>query len=348
MSQDRVAWVDLGKAIGIILVVFGHTWRGLQGAGLIENQSLYSAIDAAVYLFHMPLFFLLSGIFFEKSIKKHGVQESFIKRIYSLLFPLVIWSYISATVSYFTISLTNRSDFSVMDIILYPFPPKDIFWFLWALFLIQTAIAPLHKNSNQVIFSLIVLSSCLACFCSNINILPFIKPTIMHLPYFLMGVIFSRVKVLRDSPAMFAIGFFSFFLAELVTLLNYTDTNGALLFLSGFTATLSFCLMLYCITPRLPKTLGKTLCTLGSYSLSIYLMHIFATASVRILLVRFNIESLVLHITMATAIGLAVPLFIHFSLHKLNILHYFGLGSKPKKFNPIETAQPLKMAQVNQ
>lgn len=46
--QTRVLWMDAAKGIGIILVVAGHVWtRG--------------PVRDAIYAFHMPLFFLLSG-----------------------------------------------------------------------------------------------------------------------------------------------------------------------------------------------------------------------------------------------------------------------------------------------
>ncbi|PZU56918.1 MAG: glycosyl transferase [Sphingobium sp.] len=48
---DRLDWVDAARGIGIVAVVVGHVWtRG--------------ALRDAVYSFHMPLFFLLSGYLF--------------------------------------------------------------------------------------------------------------------------------------------------------------------------------------------------------------------------------------------------------------------------------------------
>jgi fucose 4-O-acetylase-like acetyltransferase len=48
-APDRIDWVDVARGIGIVAVVVGHVWtRG----GLRD----------AMYSFHMPLFFLLSGL----------------------------------------------------------------------------------------------------------------------------------------------------------------------------------------------------------------------------------------------------------------------------------------------
>ena len=59
VSQNREVWIDYAKAIGIILVVYGHVARGLYSAGIDIPYELYVLIDSIVYSFHMPLFFFL-------------------------------------------------------------------------------------------------------------------------------------------------------------------------------------------------------------------------------------------------------------------------------------------------
>jgi fucose 4-O-acetylase-like acetyltransferase len=46
----RLHYIDIAKGIGIILVVVGHT-----------STPLY--LHNIIYQFHMPLFFILSGLF---------------------------------------------------------------------------------------------------------------------------------------------------------------------------------------------------------------------------------------------------------------------------------------------
>jgi len=60
--------IDSAKGVGIVLVVIGHAWRGLQTAGLIDNPALYGRIDTAIYAFHMPLVFFLSGLVRERAL----------------------------------------------------------------------------------------------------------------------------------------------------------------------------------------------------------------------------------------------------------------------------------------
>lgn len=55
MGTDiRIEWIDIAKGIGMILVIAGHTF----------------ALDycAPIYTFHMPLFFLISGLFVKTNV----------------------------------------------------------------------------------------------------------------------------------------------------------------------------------------------------------------------------------------------------------------------------------------
>lgn len=51
-TERRIAWIDMLKGIGILCVVLGH-----------------STGDRYVYLFHMPLFYILSGYMIKQPIK---------------------------------------------------------------------------------------------------------------------------------------------------------------------------------------------------------------------------------------------------------------------------------------
>lgn len=72
-------YVTIVKALGIILMVIGHS-------GCPQMLSKY------IYLFHMPLFFFCSGIFW-KTISDKDAAFSFLrKRIVCLYIPFVKWS----------------------------------------------------------------------------------------------------------------------------------------------------------------------------------------------------------------------------------------------------------------
>jgi fucose 4-O-acetylase-like acetyltransferase len=73
----RVEWVDAAKGVGILFVIAGHVWwRG--------------PVRDAIYSFHMPLFFLLSGYM----VKPQSTILLIGKQMRSLLVPFVAFSLI--------------------------------------------------------------------------------------------------------------------------------------------------------------------------------------------------------------------------------------------------------------
>lgn len=73
-KKQRVAWVDIAKGIAIILVITGHT---------IERNS---ALLPPIYMFHMPLFFIMAGYTF----KPKPFKDCFITSAKRLLIPYVL------------------------------------------------------------------------------------------------------------------------------------------------------------------------------------------------------------------------------------------------------------------
>lgn len=69
--NNRIEWVDIAKGIGMILVIAGHTFA-------LE----YSA---PIYTFHMPLFFLISGLFIRTN---EDIRTYIFKRAKALL---LVW-----------------------------------------------------------------------------------------------------------------------------------------------------------------------------------------------------------------------------------------------------------------
>ncbi|MCR4617009.1 MAG: acyltransferase family protein [Lachnospiraceae bacterium] len=75
MLGERIRWVDIAKGIAIILVVVGHTAS--------------SSVREIIYIFHMPLLFLLSGY----TMKSIANMPNYVKKsAKKLLIPYLIIS----------------------------------------------------------------------------------------------------------------------------------------------------------------------------------------------------------------------------------------------------------------
>ena len=63
VKKKRESWLDACKGIAIVLVVIGHIIDGNMSKGLLSGQT-WVVVYNVIYLFHMPLFFVLSGMAF--------------------------------------------------------------------------------------------------------------------------------------------------------------------------------------------------------------------------------------------------------------------------------------------
>lgn len=79
--MQRLSYIDIAKGIGILLVVWAHI--------LLVGFS-----HRVIYAFHMPLFFLISGMLFKRD-KYVGFADFFKKRAKRLLVPFAIYSVVT-------------------------------------------------------------------------------------------------------------------------------------------------------------------------------------------------------------------------------------------------------------
>ena len=78
--NNRRAWVDALRAIGIVLVVLGHT------LGISEGLEKY------IFSFHMPLFFFISGLVLTPARLSQPIVEAMRHYGYRLLLPYLLFS----------------------------------------------------------------------------------------------------------------------------------------------------------------------------------------------------------------------------------------------------------------
>ncbi len=93
----RISWIDAARGFCIILVVIGHAINGIQGAGLTARDGMLYNIYYFIYTFHMPAFFVLSGLLARPSVNKNG--EKFFKNIIkNIAYPYFLYGSIQLLV----------------------------------------------------------------------------------------------------------------------------------------------------------------------------------------------------------------------------------------------------------
>lgn len=148
--------IDNLKAIGILLVVFGH--------------NNYSVIGDYIYTFHMPIFFFISGLVYNIS-KKSSFKTYVGKKVNSLLLPYFLFA-IVLYIFWFLIgrkfgdsASLNLSPIKNLIGIIYAQGGESYMdwgrplWFLPCLFIVTLLFYPLAKLNKWLIGLLIIVSA---------------------------------------------------------------------------------------------------------------------------------------------------------------------------------------------
>ncbi len=137
-ARSRIAWVDIVRGIGIILVVLGHTYR--------DNSVLIWITS-----FHMPLFFILSGWLVGN--RQCSINaEIFFAKVKSFLVPLT--EFIFITYLYWILVESRFRSFDIGPM-----------WFLAVLFIVEIVAAILCRYCNKICISIGTILMILGVIC---------------------------------------------------------------------------------------------------------------------------------------------------------------------------------------
>lgn len=151
--MNRLKYLDLAKGIGIILVIIAHI------------SYLGTASRIFIVSFHMPLFFVISGmLIFLKNEKDGDFKELASKKAKRMMLPYAVYSVIGIIIYIFYYLLTGRDggwNTVLSDVIqtltLYGF---SVMWFLPAIFGGELLFIFLLKNKRlQPLISVAVLTA---------------------------------------------------------------------------------------------------------------------------------------------------------------------------------------------
>ena len=106
-TTNRIGWVDWSKAIGILLVVMGH------------SEYANPDIIPMIFMVHMPLFFVASGFLFNANKSLKTITE---KNIRGLLIPYILYNmlFVVYWILLGTLKTIAGQDFSWGDCLLTP------------------------------------------------------------------------------------------------------------------------------------------------------------------------------------------------------------------------------------
>ncbi len=168
--KERIKWVDVAKGYGIILVVYGHVAA--------------DSFSTWLYTFHVPLFFFLSGYFFNPA---KSSSDFFRSKARGLLLP-----YLTLGIPLFLINLHFSYDPIVLLKSYLIQRRASTLWFIAALFMQFMIAYFLYKAISQTVirwFAIGILSiSGLALWHCGIPSIPWnLDVSMVTLPFFCLG-----------------------------------------------------------------------------------------------------------------------------------------------------------------
>ena len=137
MERTRIDWLDAMKGWTILFVVLGHVLLGyVENDSFPQSTNLLKIVQDWIYIWHMPLFFAISGYTFFLSYKKKNISDrQRLKRqeINLILIYLIFSLVLGVTKTIFANFVDNPMNMPEMikGIIL----PNTLMWYLWVLVL---------------------------------------------------------------------------------------------------------------------------------------------------------------------------------------------------------------------
>ena len=339
-QANRLGWIDYAKGIAIILVVYRHVLFGLKSSGMTVSQWIIDG-NNMFYSFRMPLFFLLSGLFFERSIARKGETGFFVTRVNTLLYPYVLWAFIQITLQIIFSSFVNarRTGADYLNILIQP-RHLDQLWYLFALFnvtLLYLLVAKLFRYDK---FAQVLVSLGLLAIAPLMNGISTLYDVALHYIFFCIGNLtatyfFSEKVQEKLSSAYGLLILLPIFAACQYYFLYHQQMNlflyaGIALIGSLFTIMLSFQLSKYNALPFLK--------TFGHYSLYIYLLHVPIVAVIRYFLLATMMKQ---HIVPLLLLLIFIAIFFSIVVYRICMRLKLGfLFTGPFKAKPYSPQQP--------
>lgn len=345
---NRNIIIDISKALGIFLVVIGHT-----------NNVFVSYI----YQFHMPLFFFLSGYVFKKN-KIFALKNYIFSKIKKIYFPFVITNVIFmcmhnffSFIYFYTVKSNVKLYYVFNDYISQFIKIISLgggeqlvgpLWYLIALFEITILFAFFlkilrkYKLNNEIyIFALSLILYFIGC---NIKLPRTLSQSFIGMLFYCMGYIYknheNELKIKKE------VAFLSLILIILINQINEVDMGSLnihfkLLFIltgfSGIYMTLYFAklisniklkkhFILYCGKHTMTILIGHCICFKLVMFLEYYIYNFDKS-----FLGRFPVYQVNVFWSIPMVIcGICIPLLVNFIYRNLFITHFYNYMRRDK------------------
>ncbi len=331
--MKRIQWLDFGKGFTIFLVLVGHVFKGMQTSGAFEvYHNSFQFIIQCFYIFHIPIFFALSGYLFKPVKNLQAYPKYVLKKSLNLLIPYVLFC-----VTYFFFQKLGggsvREGTSLADLLAIYRRPIAVSWYLYVLWGVSLYVGLLSVfiKDQKKLLAVTALTSLISYpLHSSIFLL---QGTLLWSGIYCLGSFLSQVSLEKLSAnfakkislllgliALYLLWWTQFDFKQGVSYLT-PGLEGPVFVLSVFLAFLVY--------PRLPHNgLFNYFADKGKSSLIIYIFHSPVLSAIRIILLKLGIHAMLLHLFVGVIAGWLISLFIAYLFNRIKFLNFFVAPTK--------------------
>lgn len=308
---NRITWLDYGKGLTILLVVLGHVLLGLlESNKFTTHENLLLILVQMLYLFHIPVFFALSGFLFRPLNSISNYPNDVKNKLIILGMPYLFYNIMQFTLQSLGGS-TVRNAASISDLLNIYKTPISVSWYLYVYFFILITVMLLStfiKNKH------ILLAVSAVAFVVSMTLpidVYIIQKLLLWTLFFVIGYYLNNERILKfikeNSKVVIAISLvlivvfmFTWWNSNPEFYVSY-DTPGlwGLIFL----VSIPLAFALYPIFSKKKLWGGDYFTRYGKDSLIIYLLHAPIVSVTRIVLLKLGIDILLIHIVVGLAAG---------------------------------------------
>lgn len=327
-ETKRIGWLDVLKGFAAITVVMGHIADGYIKATLFpDNAGFEVALYNIIYSFHMPLFFVLSGVSFgiaylegEKDYKLKTTRINLqVKNIVILYFAwcVILWL--------FKMVFSNdvNSGVTLSNLLWLPLKAINPYWYLYVLalcYLITCLLISKHVNQKHVL--IISTALCLAQYWIAKSWAGQFTATaiVAYYLFFFIGLLISKRKDFDEwigKPPVIVLNFaIGIFIGLAFSYRQGEEIGWSQIPVLGSVMALALSLAFIGLAQKFSIVVFELL---GRYSLEIYLIHCFITAGNRKILPMLGITTFGASFVVNLLMAVTIPVLFSMLLKKIGL-----------------------------
>jgi len=341
MTKNRINWIDFGKGFTIFLVLLGHVFLGLYESGKFPSyDKVLITITSQIYIFHIPVFFALSGFFFRAVEDLKSFKYYALKRTVVLGLPYIFYSIIHFILQKAAGS-SVRVPTTIYNLIDIYKTPLGVSWYLYTLWIISMVygLLSVYIKRKETLFVISGVGFVIALL-MNFDIY-IVQKILVWGMFFMLGAVLRLVDLSKLNVKLVAGAAVIFDIIYMICWSIYYRPNVKKMYVTydtpqfwaiAFIVSVGVAFVIY---PRVEKVFPKFFNYFSKYgkdSLGIYILHAPICSMLRIIMLKVGITSVYIHIICGLVLGWFLSIIATNVLKKIPYINIVLIPQKYIKF----------------